>query len=887
MTISIYEALNDYRYIYFGFQSHPTDKNPWQATPIMAVSDNLVQWNAVSTFKDIEGLRDSFVKKIGDYYYIIGTDAFYKTTDFMSFEPLPFLDTSKYKNLWAPEIFKDTQGEYHIVYCAGDAEKGILDVYLADFDPKTDTINNQGQEVSFVDSAIDNSYKIDPDICLIDGVYYLTIGGNYVLSSNNYLGPYQRFPTNFSATPQKFGARDSGISGWVEGPNMFVDGDSIRLFADQTEGNGLVFRSATRNDMFNWSNTENTHSSFKMRHGCIFVNDSVSAQVDVEFDLAPKFDEKMTISGIHSDMEVPLTCYLRNSLQVQYEDNETNQMQFVAYDDGSPSFALIANESTVTFNNNLYIIKNVEEDDQGIGLYTVTAIQYVNSEIGRVRQRNIRSGTLTYTINDVLDFFLNDKTANPFGFSYCVYGEFDKEQIENLGNMSGKDMISKIIETWPGTIIYPNGKRLDVFAANSFKRDYERRIVYIHDTSNIKMIEDSTVISNQVMCIGATKDSETSATDSGSGLSQTITQQVIDSGADHTADFQADAKKYLGVPYVWGGHNKANPWAGMDCSGYVSQVYHDFGIEIPVYTVAMEHNFREIPYSEVKPGDVGFYGPHGATDHICLMLDHNTMIYEPEPGQNCKTAPVSSFAPSWYGRNDQMQAKINTKKEEVVDNLHLHYSDDYSSSTSTDTNQQYYFQPFLLTDENSKNNWGLYPGADIQDDRFKDPDAMKKYAMKQLVPDPAITVEIVMDDNQMPIPGEVRSLTIPNQKVIAGDGDTQSSFTTSVTVVGYTWYPFNENQGTDITFNNLQASILHAKNTTSSELKRIEQLANAALDRMPQVFYSNEDPSANQVVKNGAIWTKPISFNEEGGDNSGNSNNSSTIRSGSTTNKAT
>lgn len=887
MTISIYEALNDYRYIYFGFQSHPTDKNPWQATPIMAVSDNLVQWNAVSTFKDIEGLRDGFVKKIGDYYYIIGTDAFYKTTDFMSFEPLPFLDTSKYKNLWAPEIFKDTQGEYHIVYCAGDAEKGILDVYLADFDPKTDTINNQGQEVSFIDSAIDNSYKIDPDICLIDGVYYLTIGGNYVLSSNNYLGPYQGFPTNFSATPQKFGMRDSGISGWVEGPNMFVDGDSVRLFSDQTDGNGLIFRSATKNDMFNWSNTENTHSSFKMRHGCIFVNDSVSAQVDVEFDLAPKFDERMTISGIHSDMEVPLTCYLRNSLQVQYEDNQTNQIQFVAFDDGSPSFALIANESTVTFNSNLYIIKNVEEDDQGIGLYTVTAIQYVNSEIGRVRQRNIRSGTLTYTINDVLDFFLNDKTANPFGFSYCVYGEFDKEQIENLGNMSGKDMISKIIETWPGTIIYPNGKRLDVFAANSFKRDYDRRIVYIHDTSNIKMIEDSTVISNQVMCIGATKDSEISATDSGSGLSQTITQQVIDSGADHTADFQADAKKYLGVPYVWGGHNKANPWAGMDCSGYVSQVYHDFGIEIPVYTVSMEHNFREIPYSEVKPGDVGFYGPHGGTNHICLMLDHNTMIYEPEPGESCKTAPVSSYAPSWYGRNDQMQAKINTKKEEVVDNLHLHYSDDYSSSTSTDTNQQYYFQPFLLTDENSKNNWGLHPGADIQDDRFKDPDAMKKYAMKQLVPDPAITVEIVMDDNQMPIPGEVRSLTIPNQKVIAGDGDTQSSFTTSVTVVGYTWYPFNENQGTDITFNNLQASILHAKNTTSSELKRIEQLANAALDRMPQVFYSNEDPSANQVVKNGAIWTKPISFNEEGGDNSGNSNNSSTIRSGSTTNKAT
>ena len=551
-------------------------------------------------------------------------------------------------------------------------------------------------------------------------------------------------------------------------------------------------------------------------------------------------------------------------MQCQYEDNQTNQMQFVAYDDGSPSFTLIANESTINFNNNLFIIKNVEEDDQGIGLYTVTALQYVNSEIGRVRQRNIRNGTLTYTINDVLDFFLNDKTANPFGFTYTVFGDFEKQQIENLGGCSGKDMISKITDTWPGTIIYPNGKNLQVFAANSFKRNYERRIVYIHDTSNIKMIEDSTVIKNQVMCIGGTKDNSSDSSSDSANVNVQDGYVPMVSGADHTADFQADAKKYLGVPYVWGGHNKANPWAGMDCSGYVSQVYHDFGIEIPAYTVAMENNFREIPYSEVKPGDVGFYGPHGATHHICLMLDHNTMIYEPEPGESCKTAPVSSYAPSWYGRNDEMQAKINTKKVEMAPTESITVSDSYTSSNNTDTSQQYYFQPFLVTDEESKNTWGLHPGDDIQDDRFKDPESMKQYALKQLVPDPAITVEIVMDDNQMPIPGEERTLIIPNQKVIAGDGEVQSSFTTNVTVVGYTWYPFDKNQGTDITFNNLQASILHSRSANSVELKRIEQLANAALDRMPQVFYSSEDPSANQTIKTGAIWAKPIQRQEGG-----------------------
>lgn len=864
MAISIGSALQDYRYVYFGFQSQSTSANPWQATPTMAVSDNLVQWETVSKFKELEGLRDGFVKKIDNYYYIIGTDKFYKTTDFIEFEPLPFLDTSKYTNLWAPEIFQDMDGKYHIVYCAGDASKGILDVYLADFDPTTDTISNEDQEISFVDGAIDNSYKIDPDICLIDGVYFLTIGGNYVLSSNSYLGPYQRFPTNFAATPQKFGATNSGISGWVEGPNMFVDGNSVRLFADQTAGNGLVFRSAVVGDMFDWSNTEKVHANFKMRHGSILVNDKVSAQVPDEIDNSPKFDEKISIQGLRAKEPVRLTCFLKSSMQYQYEDNQTNQLQFVAYNDGSPSFAYIANESTISFNNDLFIIKNVEEDTSGTDLYTVTAIQYVNSEIGRVMQRNVRSGVLTYAVEDVLDFYLNDKVANPFGFSYRVYGNFDKQQIENLGGSTGKDMISKITETWPGTIVYPQGRTINVFSPEAFRKDHGRRIVYEYNSSDMKLIEDSTGIINQVRCIGATVETDNdNSTDAGASEQLSESTKTIISGQDNTAAFQADAKKYLGVPYVWGGAGGArggNPFSGMDCSSYVSQVYKDFGITVPAQTVAMEPSFYEIPRSEIKPGDVGFYGPHGGTHHICLILDNNTQIYEPEPGQSCKTATIDSFPPDWYGRNDDMQAKISTKNVEQVPVATISFHDDYSSSStsSNDTSQHYYFQPFILQDDESIERWGLHPGPDVQDDRFKDSQSMKSYAQKQLATDPVISVEVTMHDNVVPIPGEQAYLTIPERGTLVGNSDstTQDAYNTTVTAVGFTWYPFDASQGTDITFDNLQASILHTQ--TAYNARSIEQLVNTALDRMPQVFYSREDPSANQVVKNGAIWVKPI-----------------------------
>lgn len=336
-------------------------------------------------------------------------------------------------------------------------------------------------------------------------------------------------------------------------------------------------------------------------------------------------------------------------------------------------------------------------------------------------------------------------------------------------------------------------------------------------------------------------------------------QQTKTVTEDHSAEFQADAKKYLGVPYVWGGHNKANPWAGMDCSGYVSQVYHDYGIEIPAYTVSMEKFFHEIPYSEVTTGDVAFFGPHGATHHIELMLDHNTAIYEPQPGQSCMMQLIAQYPATWYARNDDMHNKIYPVKTVPV-NSNDSTSDDDSSSSDQES---YYFQPFIVQDNHSIDLWGLHPGEDVQDERFKDPQSMEKYALTQLVPDPVISIEVITDTNLAPVPGEEVYLTIPGRDSLIeqSDSTTQAAYNTTVTVVGFTYYPFDPSQGTDITYDNLQASILHNQLQVSS-LKRMEQLANAMLDRMPQVFYTKKDPTTEQRVKPGAIWANPYSASQ-------------------------
>ena len=120
---------------------------------------------------------------------------------------------------------------------------------------------------------------------------------------------------------------------------------------------------------------------------------------------------------------------------------------------------------------------------------------------------------------------------------------------------------------------------------------------------------------------------------------------------------QDTARKYLGVPYVWGGAGGArggNPYSGMDCSSFVSQVYKDLGINIPAYTVDMEGYGHQISRSEVQAGDMGFYGNHGASYHITLALDNKRMIYEPAPGQSCMEQDINAYPPNWWIRNDSM-----------------------------------------------------------------------------------------------------------------------------------------------------------------------------------------------------------------------------------------
>lgn len=852
------DAINQHRYTYFGFKDVSTADHPYQYLPALCYSDNLTNWDVVQYYPELGNCGAQSVAKISDWYYVIATGYLMRTKNFVEFDKLdnPLDKQSEFKHVWAPEIFADVDGNYHVAYCAtkDDSEITGFELYVADM--TTDgRLSKLQQKITFYDGQLGNVRQIDPSIVLHKGVYYLATSGDYLYSATHYLGPYQRVKANFTPTPQFYGDQWCGNDGWTEAPELVKDGNFLRLFSDMPMKHGYVYRSANLSDLGTWSARSQTVCvDFDMRHGCFMVNPNVEpALYKAEINYDNKFNPTMTIKALHNDQVVPLTCYERAGFQYQYANNQTNQIQFYAYDDGSPSWPMVQLESLITFNDNWFVVKNIQPTMQGTDIVQVTAIQYVNSQITTIHQYNTQQGTLTMRPDDILKYWLNDSKVNPDNrFTYNVVGDFEPHRVENLGNGSGKDMLSKINELWPSAIIYPQKNQINVVSADAFTKPTQKRIDYIRDTSEIQLTQDSTNIVNIVRCIGATKQSDTStaATDSGGvQLSETETTQTT--GTDRTAEFQADAKKYLGVPYKWGGHDKSNPYGGMDCSGFVSQVYYDFGINVPPQTVQMEPYFYQV--SDPKCGDVGFYGPHGSTHHICLMLDANTMIYEPEPGEVCKIAPVSPYPPDWYARNNNIQTKINQHKTATVDNANITFTDNYQSGIYN-SEEQYYFEPFMVIDNDSISAWGPYPAtSDLQDDRFTDADAMRAYAKTQLSPDPTISIVATLNSNAKPIAGEQVRLNIQPRH-----------YSTNVTVVGWTWYPFDPTQGTQITYDNLPATILNNR-ATMRTLADVEKMARTALANIPQVFYSSEDPTAKHSVKNGAIWVKPINH-ETGGD---------------------
>jgi hypothetical protein len=111
----------------------------------------------------------------------------------------------------------------------------------------------------------------------------------------------------------------------------------------------------------------------------------------------------------------------------------------------------------------------------------------------------------------------------------------------------------------------------------------------------------------------------------------------------------AEAKRYLGVPYVTDG---ATP-SGFDCSGYIMWVYSHAGVANLTHNAeAQRHQVRIIPQSQARPGDLIFYLSGNYAYHDAIYAGNGKQYAAPAPGQDVKIETIWSsdiqFGTDWH-----------------------------------------------------------------------------------------------------------------------------------------------------------------------------------------------------------------------------------------------
>lgn len=133
------------------------------------------------------------------------------------------------------------------------------------------------------------------------------------------------------------------------------------------------------------------------------------------------------------------------------------------------------------------------------------------------------------------------------------------------------------------------------------------------------------------------------------------------------------AKKYIGVPYSYGGTSVK----GFDCSGYIYTVFKELGMNLPRTTSGLATAGSSVDRSDLRIGDIVLFNTFGSgPSHAGIYIGDNEFIHS----SSSKGVSVSNLNDPYYWKDKYIGARrvlsydLGVGEFKDIDNSHWVFS---------------------------------------------------------------------------------------------------------------------------------------------------------------------------------------------------------------------
>jgi hypothetical protein len=130
--------------------------------------------------------------------------------------------------------------------------------------------------------------------------------------------------------------------------------------------------------------------------------------------------------------------------------------------------------------------------------------------------------------------------------------------------------------------------------------------------------------------------------------------------AGEREDLVATAKKYIGVPYKWGG---TSPSTGFDCSGFLTYVFKQYDITLPRMTIDQFNSGTAVKKADLELGDLVFFATYrDSASHSGIYIGSGKFIH----ASSTKGISISSIDDPYYWGSRYLGARRYMESEKMT-----------------------------------------------------------------------------------------------------------------------------------------------------------------------------------------------------------------------------